>query len=772
MSRLSSLCQFFPIAVLCVSTQLLSGCKQSFIPSTGGAPSPVVEPAGGGVLTGALHGGNQPIVGSAVSLYSVGTTGYGSAGTLLATTVSGSTGMFSFTQDPNGTPGPTTPVVSSTYTCPSAGTQLYITAIGGATQSVGNGTNSAAAFAMAIGQCSGASSVYVNLNEVSSVATMAALQQYFNPANLSFGYPSTTQAVQAFANNVALIANMESAAFGAALTSTSHAAVPSGHGTLTGTSVTVTVTPEYNKINLIANILAACVNTTSNTSTSCATLFNNAKAPTAAFTSQPTQSFTTITATNENTLQALYFMLTNPMSAAATSGNTASSATSMSALFGLSTSTPPFAPSYSTAPTDWTVGINYKSSSTCVTQVGTTTTTSTGSFLSGMNNLAIDANGNIWGASSNSSASANLYELSPLGVPLTCGLGTAAGVANSTVIDSAGYVWTDTTTTTGTSPNVAYAIYKWSPTSGALDSTWSAFPYAATNPPLSRALAADGSGNVFVAAGSYQAQTASPQTAFTGFVGEFLGGGVGGATPATITTISSTIPDAPDAMQVDSSGNIWIPITNVGSPAAQYVSEVYPSSGSYATANIVPAGVLTPTGVAIGQSSTGTEIIVTQNSSGHSSQSYNMNYFAPGTSLGTITTPTHTSEYSSGTWAPAGVAVDGASNVWSLGSVSYGGNWVTGNAYSSNKPYGLSELSSTGVNISPTNGANSNSGGFQKDVTLILPDAPNNVAIDPSGNVWVGEAGGTSIMELVGQAVPVVTPLSVATGNSTLGTTP
>jgi DNA-binding beta-propeller fold protein YncE len=81
-------------------------------------------------------------------------------------------------------------------------------------------------------------------------------------------------------------------------------------------------------------------------------------------------------------------------------------------------------------------------------------------------------------------------------------------------------------------------------------------------------------------------------------------------------------------------------------------------------------------------------------------------------------------------------------------------------------------MSVTGVNISATDSANGDSGGFQKDPTLILPKQPSGIAVDPSGNVWVGETGGTSIMELVGQGVPVATPLSTATANGLLGAKP
>jgi hypothetical protein len=50
------------------------------------------------------------------------------------------------------------------------------------------------------------------------------------------------------------------------------------------------------------------------------------------------------------------------------------------------------------------------------------------------------------------------------------------------------------------------------------------------------------------------------------------------------------------------------------------------------------------------------------------------------------------------------------------------------------------------------------------------------IAIDGSGNVWVvnlaDEATPDNVVEFVGAAVPVVTPLAVGVKNGTLGTTP
>jgi hypothetical protein len=56
-------------------------------------------------------------------------------------------------------------------------------------------------------------------------------------------------------------------------------------------------------------------------------------------------------------------------------------------------------------------------------------------------------------------------------------------------------------------------------------------------------------------------------------------------------------------------------------------------------------------------------------------------------------------------------------------------------------------------------------------LSKVLTD-PLNIAIDPSGNVWITNLLGNSVAEMVGAAAPVVTPLSVAAGTNKIGVTP
>src|SRR5260370_23896228 len=62
-------------------------------------------------VSGVLHGGRQPVDASTVTLWAVGTTGYGSARTSINSTVSDSAGNWNMT-----------------ITCPTGSTQAYLTA--------------------------------------------------------------------------------------------------------------------------------------------------------------------------------------------------------------------------------------------------------------------------------------------------------------------------------------------------------------------------------------------------------------------------------------------------------------------------------------------------------------------------------------------------------------------------------------------------------------------------------------------------------------------
>ncbi len=461
-----------------------SGCSMTNLTSVDHSPLT------GAAIQGKVHGGQFPISGSTIGLYVAGSTGYGSSGgnSLLTTTVmSGADGSFSITGD---------------YTCP-ANSLVYITASGG---NPGLGSNnSAIMLAAPLGACSSlTSSTFININEVTTAAMAVSLGQFFtttfgSTSTDSFGSSSTNSV--GLANAFATANNLVNVSTGAAVTS----------ATLTNNGFTITTAPESAKLNTIANILAACVNSDgSGTSPCLTTLFPDV---TPAGGTVPT-----------DTLQAAVDMSLNP-----TSNNAATSATNMAALYGLQTGTPPFA-GVATQPTDWTVGIQYTASSTLLPQ---------------QQNIAADASGNIWIVTNGSSVNGSLVELSPTGTPMlsstlsttTVNGGTAVNLSTlnprNLAIDTNGNAWVTTSSGNG-------VVFEYNPNSAVA----TAFKFQA-----SYGIAIDGNNNVFVGD-----QSASVGTTGNSFI-EFLGGSM--ATTSEVEFPADEANIQPEYMAVDTSGNVW-----------------------------------------------------------------------------------------------------------------------------------------------------------------------------------------------------------------------
>ncbi len=68
----------FPLAAVVLCATLLNGCTSPVARPTGSPESSVV-------VTGSVHGGQQPVSGATIQLYTVGTSGDGSAATPLLT---------------------------------------------------------------------------------------------------------------------------------------------------------------------------------------------------------------------------------------------------------------------------------------------------------------------------------------------------------------------------------------------------------------------------------------------------------------------------------------------------------------------------------------------------------------------------------------------------------------------------------------------------------------------------------------------------------------
>ncbi|HEV2577622.1 MAG TPA: choice-of-anchor D domain-containing protein [Acidobacteriaceae bacterium] len=279
-----------PLLLCALVAILVTGCGAT--PNLS-HPTPV-----GGQRSGIVHGGQQPVAGASIQLYAVGTTGNGSAATPLLTSTVTSDASGSFT-------------ITGLYSCTGA-TQVYIVATGG---NPGVSTaNPDIALMAAIGSCSSlASSTFININELTTVAAVATLAPYMQSAtNVGASGPDN----QLFYDFI--LANQ----FVDIATGTSPgASAPSGY---------IVPTAE---LNTLADILSACINSTGGTAgdgSLCGQLFSLA-------TVSPNPAPT-------NTISALINIIDNPTQ-------------NVSSLYSLVPPTPPFQPTLTSAPSTFQMAL-------------------------------------------------------------------------------------------------------------------------------------------------------------------------------------------------------------------------------------------------------------------------------------------------------------------------------------------------------------------------------------------------------------------------------
>jgi trimeric autotransporter adhesin len=203
---------------------LLIGCG-SQQNSSQPAPIPIPVPA---AKHGMVQGGQEPVSGATIQLYSVGTTGDGSASTALLSPapVTDANGAFN---------------IFGTYTCPSSSSLVYIVASGG-NPGLASGTNNPALVLMAaLGPCGTlTASTNIFINELTTLAAVYSLAPYMTSPS-AIGSSSTDAA--ALTNAFTLASEFVNTANG----TTPGAAVPTG-----------TIVP-VSQINTIGDILAPCI---------------------------------------------------------------------------------------------------------------------------------------------------------------------------------------------------------------------------------------------------------------------------------------------------------------------------------------------------------------------------------------------------------------------------------------------------------------------------------------------------------------------------------
>ena len=213
----------------------LTGCGMTAV-NTGAKTGPVTVAAIH--VSGNVHGGQQPVAGSTIQLYAVGTTGLRTASTpLVANTV---------TTDSGGNWN-----ITGMYTCPAANSQVYVTAVGG---NPGGGTNSALSLTAALGTCGNLNAAtYVIINEVTTVTAAYGLAPFAADLTHIGATGTGTAGISGAFNNSSVLSNF---------------ATGQAPG-VTATGVTIPTA----EINTLADIIASCVNTTGSSSGACQQLF-------------------------------------------------------------------------------------------------------------------------------------------------------------------------------------------------------------------------------------------------------------------------------------------------------------------------------------------------------------------------------------------------------------------------------------------------------------------------------------------------------------------
>jgi streptogramin lyase len=224
------------VAVVCLSAaaMMLSGCAGFTKSASSGTTTALTG------IHGSAHGGQQPVAFSSVQIYEAGNaTGYGAGAKALLATPASTDASGNFT-------------ITAPYQCDS-GSQVYFTATGG--QPLTGVTNNALALMTGFGLCDdlNASST-IEINEVTTVATVWALAPFLTGSNAGAPASNTAGLASAFAD----INTLVDTTTGVAKSSTTGVVLPTA------------------TLNTIANSLAACVNTNGASSTGCTNLFNAA----------------------------------------------------------------------------------------------------------------------------------------------------------------------------------------------------------------------------------------------------------------------------------------------------------------------------------------------------------------------------------------------------------------------------------------------------------------------------------------------------------------
>lgn len=424
----------------------------------------------------------------------------------------------------------------------------------------------------------------------------------------------------------------------------------------------------------------------------------------------PLSTSTSATVAND-VFQAAVYMSLNPTSTNASGSHIADLHTN------LQLPVAPFGPGLSAAPTDWTLALQYS-----------------GSGISYNSAVAIDSNGDVYLSNANASG----------GVAVLNG---GSGVAGGTAGVTGGVIGFYSSTT---NPSTSATVVPNGVRHLAIDTDNNAwFGGFSAN-------ASDNKSYLFRATsmgytGVFPLQTGSvgpyavaiePSTNYAWFTSTSTGAYVINATAAngtTATTKSAFEGAASTTMAIDTNKNIFIPSGGANSIYQQTVS-----SGSTTAAApgspFSPGNLFTPYGAAIDHSN---RLWMANNAVNGSA--YSLAIFSGGTT---------TAITSACLQKPNFIAIDGNGNAW-----------VTNNNATSGGIFTVCEFDSDGSLISSSSGFGPHG-----------ISTGRGIAVDLSGNVWVSNYTTSStsayVTQIVGAAVPAVSPIALAVKNNQVGMRP
>jgi streptogramin lyase len=413
---------------------------------------------------------------------------------------------------------------------------IYVIVTGGHASSAGsaNSANGAVRLLAMLRDC-GQLPAKLTINEFTTIAAAYALNAFISENSIAGNAPGLPNAIAA----VSALVDPASGALAASLPSS---AACSSIATPTANCEAV------EKLDTLANALAACVTSASSNSTSCSTLFSCAT-PQASDSGSGSCTPPSGVAMPSDTWQAITSIAGHP------------GLVSSAGIFRLASATTRYVPALAAAPTDWSLALTYA-----------------GGGLSEPTALAIDAMGDIWVANYNDAVS----EFSPVGTALSPAGGfTGGGLEESfgIAVDGNGNVWVCNEQSPAAINAGLGSVSELAP-NGTVVADASGFTAGGVNFP--EALMVDGAGHIWIAnyGNSTLTELSSDGTPLSPESG-FKGGGM----------------SFPVGISADATGNIWI-----ADQGADRISAFSATGAALSPASgYTGGGLAVPQGIAVDQ---------------------------------------------------------------------------------------------------------------------------------------------------------------------------